>query len=47
VFQKLAPLIVLALFATGAFFMIRGMHHASKVHKAKPAKKPKIEIIKQ
>jgi len=47
VFQKLTPLIVLAMFAAGAYFMIKGMHHASKVHQAKPAKKPKIEIIKQ
>jgi hypothetical protein len=30
-FQKIAPLIILAMFAIGAFFMIQGMDRASKM----------------
>ncbi len=41
-FQKIAPLIVLALFAIGAYFMVRGMHHATKLADPKVAKKVKI-----
>jgi uncharacterized protein (UPF0333 family) len=41
-FQKLAPLIVLAMFATGAYFMIKGMHHATKLADPKAAKKVKV-----
>lgn len=36
-FQKLAPLIVLALFVTGMYFMIKGMDNAVKL--TKPAEK--------
>ena len=28
-FQKIAPLIILALFAVGTYFMIQGMEHAT------------------
>ena len=41
-FQKLAPLIVLALFAAGAYFMVKGMHHATKLADPKQAKKIKV-----
>ena len=34
-FQKLAPLIVLAMFAIGAYFMIEGMHSATQMAKGK------------
>ncbi len=34
-FQKLAPLIVLAMFVVGAYFMIQGMHHATNMAKSK------------
>jgi len=34
-FQKLAPLIVLALFVTGMYFMIQGMDNAVKNTKVK------------
>lgn len=30
-FQKYAPLIILALFAIGAYFMIQGMEHATSL----------------
>ena len=36
-FQKLTPLIVLALFATGMYFMLKGMDNA--VAMAKPTEK--------
>jgi len=32
-FQKLAPLIVLALFALGAYFMMQGMDNAVEISK--------------
>ncbi len=35
-FQKLAPLIVLALFVIGAYFILQGMNHA--IDMAKPKK---------
>ena len=38
-FQKLAPLIVLVLFATGMYFMMQGMDNA--VEMAKPKKETK------
>jgi len=41
-FQKLAPLIVLAMFAAGAYFMIKGMHHAT--HLADPKKGKKLKV---
>ncbi len=41
-FQKIAPLIILALFAIGAYFMINGMHHATKLADPKAAKKVKV-----
>jgi len=34
-FQKLAPLIVLAMFAIGAYFMVQGMHSATNMAKNK------------
>ncbi len=40
-FQKIAPLIILALFAAGAYFMVKGMHHATKLADPKAAKKIK------
>jgi hypothetical protein len=40
--KKLTPLIVLALFATGMYFMLKGMDNA--VELAKPTKQP---IVKQ
>jgi len=43
-FQKIAPLIVLALFAIGAYFMVKGMHHATKM--ADPQKAKKVKIVK-
>jgi len=33
-FQKLAPLIVLALFVTGMYFMIQGMDNAVEMTKS-------------
>jgi len=33
--QKLAPLIILALFATGLYFMIQGMDNAVEMTKSK------------
>ncbi len=32
-FQKLTPLIVLAMFAIGAYFMMQGMHQATQLAK--------------
>ena len=37
-FQKLAPLLVLALFITGMYFMIQGMDNAVEVTKPKTEK---------
>jgi hypothetical protein len=34
-FQKLAPLIILAMFAIGAYFMLQGMHNATNMAKGK------------
>ncbi len=34
-FQKLAPLIVLALFITGMYFMLQGMDNAVEMTKTK------------
>lgn len=34
-FQKLAPLIVLAMFLTGMYFMIEGMNNAVEITTAK------------
>jgi len=34
-FQKLAPLIVLAMFAIGAYFMMQGMNNATNMTKSK------------
>jgi len=34
-FQKLAPLIVLALFVTGMYFMLQGMDNAVEMTKTK------------
>jgi len=41
--QKLAPLIILALFAIGAYFMVKGMHNAMDLadHKKVKAKQLK------
>ncbi len=36
--QKFTPLIILALFAIGAYFMVKGMHHATKLADPKVAK---------
>ncbi len=41
-FQKFTPLIILALFAAGAYFMVKGMHHATKLSDPKQAKKIKV-----
>ncbi len=30
-FQKLAPLIILALFAVGTYFIVQGLEHASEL----------------
>jgi len=38
-FQKIAPLIVLAMFAIGAYFMIKGMHQATKLANPQTVKK--------
>ncbi len=38
-FQKIAPLIVLAMFAIGAYFMIKGMQHATKLADPQTVKK--------
>ncbi len=44
-FQKLAPLIVLVLFAIGVYFMIQGMKGAMDM--AEPGKtKAKVEVKK-
>ena len=34
-FQKIAPLIILAMFAIGAYFMVQGMHNATHMSKNK------------
>jgi len=34
-FQKLAPLLILALFAVGVYFMIEGMNNAVQMGKPK------------
>jgi len=34
-FQKYAPLIILAMFAIATYFMVNGMHNASKMAKEK------------
>jgi len=39
--QKLTPLIVLAMFALGAYFMINGMKNATNMAKPKTLSKPK------
>ncbi len=39
--QKLAPLIVLAMFATGMYFMIKGMDNA--VEMTTPGKKSEVK----
>jgi len=36
-FQKLAPLIVLAMFAVGAYFMVQGMKNATSMATPKKA----------
>jgi len=41
VLQKLTPLIVLAMFAIGAYFMIEGMKSATNMAKPKAPSKPK------
>jgi len=38
-FQKLAPLIILAMFAIGAYFMVQGMHSATHMAKSKKESK--------
>ncbi len=43
-FQKLTPLIVLAMFAAGAYFMVKGMHHATKL--ANPKKSQTLKKVK-
>jgi len=43
-FQKIAPLIILLMFATGMYFMMQGMDNA--VNMAKGTSKPKKEIKK-
>jgi hypothetical protein len=35
-FQKIAPLIVLAMFAVGAYFMLQGMHNATNMAQSRP-----------
>ena len=39
--QKLTPLIVLAMFAVGAYFMIQGMKNATEMAKPKEVKETK------
>jgi len=39
-FQKLAPLIVLAMFVVGAYFMIEGMKNATAMAKPQKAETP-------
>jgi len=34
-FQKITPLIVLAMFAIGAYFMVQSMHNATNMAKGK------------
>jgi hypothetical protein len=34
-FQKFAPLIILAMFAAGAYFMIQGTHQATQMAQGK------------
>lgn len=47
VFQKFAPLIILGLFAVGVFFMIRGMHHATKLADPKAIKVVPVKPVTQ
>jgi len=44
-FQKLAPLLVLALFVTGMYFMIQGMDNAVELAKPK-TEKPTTQKVK-
>ncbi len=46
-FQKFAPLIILGLFAVGVFFMIRGMHHATKLADPKAVKVVPVKPVTQ
>jgi len=38
-FQKITPLIILALFAAGVYFMLKGMHNATRLADPQSAKK--------
>jgi len=40
-FQKIAPLIVLAMFAIGAYFMVQGMKNATEMAIPKKVKETK------
>ncbi len=46
-FQKLTPLIVLAMFAVGAYFMIQGMKNAADMADPKKAKAVKKADVKK
>lgn len=43
-FQKLAPLIVLGLFVTGMYFMLKGMDNAVEISKPTAKKEKSISI---
>ena len=45
-FQKIAPLIVLAMFAIGAYFMVQGMENATKMANPSKTKKQSSETKK-
>ncbi len=46
-FQKIAPLLVLALFAVGAYFMVKGMHNAMDLADHKKVKAKQEQTNKQ
>ena len=46
-FQKLAPLIVLAMFAVGAYFMVQGMKNATEMADPTKAKKKQSSDTKK
>ncbi|WP_154806469.1 MULTISPECIES: hypothetical protein [Sulfurovum] len=46
-FQKIAPLIVLAMFAIGAYFMVQGMKNATEMADPSKVKKKQSSETKK
>ncbi|MCB4758498.1 MAG: hypothetical protein LGB02_03940 [Sulfurovum sp.] len=43
--QKIAPLIILAMFVVGAYFMVQGMHSATQLAKPKNSENKKTTVL--